>query len=135
MPPLNYSAPQIVLYAAALFGMPAGAWAGPVAGLETLFYTPAERLVMAPGHIAQESAAAPAAATRLTGVVRRANGKGTVWVNSKPIPEGSPLVGNIESGSAMVDGNSLRVGEGVDTTTGERVDIVKPGAVTVGGKR
>lgn len=134
MLPLNFTAPQFVLYAAALCSLPAGVWAGPVTGLETLFYTPAERQNMALRRIGQEGAA-PVTTTRLTGVVRRAGGKGTVWINAKPIPEGSPVVGAIKGGSAVVDGRRLKVGEGVDTTTGARVDIVAPGAVTTGGKR
>lgn len=134
MPPLYFTATKFVLYAAVLCGMPAGVWAAPVVGLETLFYTPAERLSMSPGHMGQESTD-PVTTTRLTGVVRRAGGKSTAWINAKPVPEGSPNVGAIQGGGAVVDGRRLRVGEGIDTTTGARVDVVAPGAVTVGGKR
>ncbi len=135
MLPLNLTAPQFILCAAALCSLPAGVWASPVASLDTLFYTPTERQNMALRRIGQEGAAPPVTTTRLTGVVRRTHGKSTVWVNAKPIPEGSPVVGAIQAGGAVVDGRRLKVGEGIDTTTGARVDVVAPGAVTVGGKR
>ncbi len=134
MQPPNFTAFKFALYAAVLCGMPASVWAGPVAGLETLFYTPAEREAISLRRMGQEGTA-PVTTTRLMGVVRRANGKGTVWVNTNPIPEGSPGVGTIQAGGAVVNGRRLRVGEGVDTTTGARVDIVAPGAVTQGGKQ
>lgn len=135
MPPLSFTAPKFVLCAAVLCPLPAGVWAGPVAGLETLFYTPAERQNMTLRRTGHEVGVEPVTTTRLMGVVRRANGKSTVWVNANPIPEGSPVVGAIQAGGAVVNGRRLRVGEGVDTTTGARVDVVAPGAVTVGGKR
>jgi hypothetical protein len=111
------------------------AWAGPspVADLQTLFYTPAERHAITLRRSGQEGAAA-VTATRLTGVVRRGGGKGTVWVNGKPYAEGSRDTGAIKGVDAMVDGRRLRVGEGIDTATGARVDIVAPGAVTPGRK-
>jgi hypothetical protein len=133
MQPLYSHASKFALCAALLCALPAGVWAGPVPGLETLFYTPAERSNMTLRRIGQEGDA-PVTTTRLTGVVRRAGGKGTIWINAKPIPEGSPSVGAIQGGGAVVDGRHLRVGEGIDTTTGARTDIVAPGAVTPGGK-
>lgn len=112
-----------------LCGMPVWVGASPVNDLETLFYTPAERQAITLRRHGQESATATTA-MRLTGVVQRAGGKGTVWVNDKAYPEGSPNTGAIKDVDAMVDGRRLRVGEGIDTSTGARVDIVAPGAVT-----
>lgn len=134
MPPLYFTAPPFVLCAAVLCAMPASVGAAPVAGLETLFYTPAVRHNITLHRIGQEGAAT-VTTTRLTGVVRRAHGKSTVWINDKPIPASSPVVDAVNSDSAVVDGRRLRVGEGVDTTTGARVDIVAPGAVTPRGTR
>lgn len=134
MQPLYANAPKLAICVALLSTMPAWVCAGPVAGLETLFYTPAERHSLTLRRIGQVGDA-PVTTTRLTGVVRRANGKGTIWVNDKPIAEGSPNVGAIQGGGAIVGGRRLRVGEGVDTTTGIRVDIVTPGAVTSGRAR
>lgn len=134
MQPLYSNASKFVLCAALWCALPTGVLAAPVPGLETLFYTPAERHNMTLRRIGQEGDAPVITTTRLTGVVRRAGGKGTIWINAKPIPESSPNVGAIQGGSAVVDGRRLRVGEGVDTTTGARTDIVAPGAVTPGGK-
>lgn len=123
------SAVKIVICTMLLCGMPTWVVASSVNDLETLFYTPAERQAITLRRHGQESAAATTA-MRLTGVVQRAGGKGTVWVNDKAYPEGSPNTGAIKGVDAMVDGRRLRVGEGIDTSTGERVDIVAPGAVT-----
>jgi hypothetical protein len=123
------NAPKFVVCAAMLCSVPAWVGAGPVADLETLFYTPAERQAMTLRRSGQEGDAG-VIATRLTGVVHRAGGKGTVWVNGKAYPEGSPGTGAIKGVDAVVDGRRLRVGEGIDTATGARVDVVTPGAVT-----
>lgn len=133
MQPHFRNTPKFVLSAALLCSAPAWVWAGPVADLETLFYTPAERQAITLRRSGQEGAAA-VTATRLTGVVQRVGGKGTVWVNDKAYPEGSPDTGAIKGVDAMVDGRRLRVGQGIDTATGARVDIVAPGAVTPGRK-
>lgn len=121
--------PKFVVCVAMLCSAPAWVGAGPVADLETLFYTPAERQAMTLRRSGQEGAAA-ATATRLTGVVHRAGGNGTVWVNGKAYPQGSLGPSAIRGVDAVVDGHRLRVGEGIDTATGARVDIVAPGAVT-----
>ena len=49
------------------------------ADLETLFYTPAERIDISRSRQGL-AGAANAASTRLNGVVRRAGGKSTVWI-------------------------------------------------------
>ncbi len=134
MPQLYCTTLPCLIFAATLCGVSAGAGASPAAGLDTLFYTPAERQAMSLLRIGQEGESA-VTTTRLMGVVRRTNGKSTVWVNAKPITEGSPGVGAIQAGGAVVDGRRLRVGESIDTTTGARADLVAPGAVTAGGKR
>jgi hypothetical protein len=70
----------------------------------------------------------------VTGIVKRGKGKSTVWINSKPVPEGQsvPFIGRttISASSVTLDGQQLRVGETLDTTTHLRTDMVTPGAVT-----
>lgn len=101
--------------------------------LQTLFYTPAQRQEMS--HARQGLAGiAEATSTRLNGVVHRAAGKGTVWLNHQPHREGSPPGGPIRGVDALVDGRQLRVGESVDKVSGERTDVLVPGAVRVVNK-
>lgn len=133
MPPLCSPLAKSVLCILMLCSMSASVWAGPAADLQTLFYTPAQRQKMTLSRTGQ-AGVAPVTATRLTGVVRRAHGKSTVWINAQPVAEGSAAVGGIQAGSAVVNGHRLRVGEGVDTSSGARLDVVVPGAVTVRGK-
>jgi len=103
------------------------------ADLETLFYTPAQRQ-----DISRSRQGLPgtdnAATTRLNGVVHRAGGKGTVWINDQAFAEGSPQTGQIKGVDAVVEGRRLRVGEAIDKASGARTDVVTPGAVTVRGK-
>ena len=113
------------------------ATASPQPGLETLFYTPLERQKMfrvrtwqvVPG--SGSDADADTSFAKLSGVVRRAAGKGTVWINGTPVPEGTSKAGKLRGVDAMVDGRQLRVGESIDKSSGVRSDVVQPGAVTV----
>ncbi len=67
----------------------------------------------------------------LSGVVRRGNSKGTVWINGEALSEGSPRTPRIVGVDAVVQGRQLRVGESIDELSGVRRDVVVPGAVTV----
>lgn len=66
-----------------------------------LFFTPAERAALdkarqekpSPRPPASEEAPAPVESPlSVNGIVRRTDGKSTVWVNAKPIQEGDPQV-------------------------------------------
>lgn len=105
--------------------------ANPPPAMETLFYTPLERQQVERLRLSQTEPAAEATFARVSGVVRRAAGKGTVWINGAPVAEGTPKTGQIRGMDAMVDGKRLRVGESIDKTNGARSDVVEPGAVTV----
>ena len=115
----------------------AGATANASPPLGTLFYTPAqrqeiERLRQA-GPGAAESVSTSAAPTlapsRVSGVVQRADGKGTIWINTQPISQETPGAPKIRGVDAMVHGKRLRVGESLDPVTGRRTADVPPGAV------
>ena len=103
------------------------------ADLETLFYTPSQRLDINRGRQGL-GAAVNAATARLNGVVRRAGGKSTVWINDQPYAEGSTQAAPLKGVDAVVQGQRLRVGESIDKASGERTDVVAPGAVTVRSK-
>lgn len=122
---------------AALLGQAHVAGAAPMGNLPTLFYTPLERQAISAGRLPAPAAgdmAEPASTTQLNGIVRRAAGKGTVWINDKPVPEGTSPAGKIQALGAVVDGRRMRVGESVDLISGARTDVVAPGAVRLQNK-
>ncbi len=125
----------------ALFLLFAAGNAGAATGgerLGTLFYSPAERAALVSarsGDTRQDTVSG----LRLGGIVKRAGGKGMVWINGQPLPEGQPVstapAPEITAQGATIDGKPVRVGETVNLVTGERIDIVPPGAVSSGKKK
>lgn len=111
------------------------ATASPQPGMETLFYTPLERQNINRVRLSQvvpgTESDADASFAKLSGVVRRAAGKGTVWINGTPVPEGASKAAKLRGVDAIVDGQQLHVGQSIDKSTGVRSDVVQPGAVTV----
>ena len=128
----HFTRPLRALLAAALCA-PSLSFASTGTDLETLFYTPAQRQDISRGRQGL-AGTNNATATRLNGVVRRAGGKGTIWINGEPFAEGSPQVGQIKGVDAVVEGRRLRVGEAIDKASGARTDVVTPGSVTVRSK-
>lgn len=118
-----------VFCAGAFIGQPVAAAELSRTVLDTLFYTSAQRQEISRAR--QPNPEAESSSTvHLSGVVRRNNHKGTVWVNSKALPEGGANAPRIQGLDAVVDGKRLRVGESLDTLTGTRSDLVAPGAVS-----
>lgn len=104
--------------------------------LGVLFYSPAERLDIARARSDSRPVAEQAPANlRLDGLVKRAGGKSTAWVNGQPVPEGSPIgrqpAPAIEKTGVAIAGRHLRIGESLDQMTGERSDLLPQGAVAV----
>jgi hypothetical protein len=120
-----------------LAGLPAAAWAAEPVGetMYTLIYTPAQRADIVRGRSGPMEDLSSGAISQLTGIVRRGNGKSTVWINGAPYQEGEPKTPPIKGLDAVVGGQRLRVGEGVDVFTGARGDVVAPGEVTVKGSK
>jgi len=99
------------------------------AKLDILFYTSAQRADIIAARQPLSGTSLFGTAQRLSGVVRRGNGKSTVWVNGKAMQEGEDKTPALKGLDAVVDGQRLRVGESVDSITGARSDVVAPGAV------
>lgn len=105
------------------------------AALNTLLYTPAQRLAIGQARAGLRGTAGGAAAvsrastTRLDGVVARARGRGTAWINGEAVPQGTSPSTVIRGTEAVVEGRRLRVGESFDHGTGAKSDVVAPGAV------
>ncbi|MBS1197543.1 MAG: hypothetical protein H6R18_1328 [Proteobacteria bacterium] len=118
--------------------IPLAAAATETGQLGTLFYTPSERATIT---ASREGKANNETTTGLTlgGIIKREHGKGTVWVNGRPVAEGQPVppaqTPKINAQGITIDSKSVRVGETVNLVTGERTDIVPPGAVSTGKKK
>ncbi|MBP9712332.1 MAG: hypothetical protein KBD60_01410 [Sterolibacterium sp.] len=103
----------------------------------TLFYSPEERASIERtrrGLIASEQGSVPVT-LQLNGLVRRSHGKSTAWVNQRPQPEGTLSVPRhdavVGARGLQVDGQPLRVGETLDLASGQREDLLPPGAVSI----
>lgn len=101
------------------------------APLDTLFYTPQERKAITLARKGVQDAGPESSLSRYQGIVRRSAGKNTLWINGKALPQGAPGTPATVGLDALVDGTRLRVGQALDTSSGERSDVVVPGAVTL----
>lgn len=115
----------------AWLAVPAHAQTPPASGLQTLLYSSEQRAAITRQRHGADTAVAADNVLRLDGVVRRANRKGTAWVNGRAVPEQAAQAPRLTGQGAVVSGQALRVGESVDTTSGTRQDVVQPGAVKV----
>lgn len=108
--------------------------------LGTLFYSPAERQTIegqrrgeVPASAASPSTPASSERIEFSGQVRRAQGKGTVWINGQPVAQGQAgalrQTPTLTPHGIRIDEQSLRVGESIDLSSQQRSDIVPPGAV------
>jgi hypothetical protein len=108
--------------------------------LNTLLYTPAQRLAMGQARQGPHGTAGTAAiasrpsTSRLDGVVARARGRGTAWVNGEAVAQGAGPSTVILGTEAIVEGHRLRVGQSFDKSTGVKSDVVAPGAVRQGSQ-
>jgi hypothetical protein len=108
------------------------AWAtDELPALDTLLYTPAQRQAIVRARQGLSEVQVQSTVQRLSGVVRRADSRGTVWLNGQALPEGAQSTPRIVGVDAVVRGKRLRVGESVDELSGAKTDVVAPGAVTV----
>jgi hypothetical protein len=111
--------------------VPAHAQTPPASGVQTLLYSPEQRAAITRQRHDADTEAQADSVLRLDGVLRRANRKGTAWVNGRAVPEQAAQSPRLTGQGAVVNGQALRVGESVDTTSGTRQDVVQPGAVKV----
>lgn len=105
--------------------------------LGTLFYTPTERAAITGARDGKDTQEAPSGIT-LSGVIKRARGKGTLWINNKPIAEGQAIppttTPQLTAQGVTIDGKPVRVGETINLITGEKSDLLPSSAVNSGNK-
>jgi len=137
-------------FAAILTGLLGAAAAAGTAAQELgrLFFTPEQRTALdarRKARVPDKPAATPQAespVTRVNGVVQRAGGRSTVWVNGEAIPEsaqagaqGAPRAAGAGRVSVPGEGSKgidMRVGESLNRGSGEVSDIVGKDEVKVG---
>lgn len=130
----------VCLAAAALFVPVHGFAQVAKPGLGTLFYSPEERAAILAARLAQAGGVAVSGTTvTVGGIVRRAAGKGTAWINGQVVAEGQAIasagVPVIEPKRVLVDGHPVKVREAVDIESGARTDALPRGALTVKKQR
>jgi hypothetical protein len=120
--------------------------------LGRLFFTPEQRTALdarRKARVPDKPAAVPqveSPVTRVNGVVQRAGGRSTVWVNNEPIPEGPQAEAQgapRPAGDGRVNiplgeggrGIQMRVGESLNRGSGEVSDVVAKDGVKVAPPR
>jgi hypothetical protein len=130
----------------------AGATAAGAQELGRLFFTPqqraeldARRKARVPDRAAEALIESPS--TTLDGYVKRSHGNSTVWLNGKPVTEGSdtrragivPSPSDPSRASIEVGEHGrripLKVGESLERGTGEVRDLIGGGRITVERRR
>jgi hypothetical protein len=102
--------------------------------LGTLFYSSSERAAVQKARLGEVDAPSANALFSVDGVVKRAGGKSTVWINGRAIPEGqspfpTPLRFAINAGAITVKGTRVRIGETVNLDNLQRTDFIAPGSL------
>lgn len=71
----------------------------------------------------------------VSGIVSRSGGKSVVWLNGQPVAETKPDTSlpsfRLSRDHAVIDGKAVKVGETVDTVSGEHLSPLPKGAVKV----
>ena len=102
--------------------------------LGTLFYSNSERAAVLKARLGVVDAPSISSTFTVDGVVKRAGGKSTVWINGRAIPEGqspfpTPLRFVIHAGGITVKGTRVRIGETVNLDNLQRTDFIAPGSL------
>lgn len=138
---IHRGAGRVFCLAVLFLAVPNAAWSQPEKpALGTLFYSPDERTAIIAARKEQSGVVVQSGTTiSVGGLVRRASGKGTAWINGQVVAEGQAVpaagVPVIEPRRVLVDGHSVRVRETVDIETGSRSDALPLGALTVKKQR
>ena len=134
-------------------GLAVTALSVPAAAQETLgrlFFTPAQRAsldvarsqrartTLATENTEEQQAAPTSQTITYGGMVRRSDGKSTVWINNRPVNENEPTIGSTVVGRVRADGSvSLQVpqsGRSVELKPGQSVELLS-GAIEEGYAR
>ncbi len=102
--------------------------------LGTLFYSSSERAAVLKARLGEVDAPSTSSMFTVEGVVKRAGGKSTAWINGRAIPEGqspfpTPLRFAISAGAITVKGTRVRIGETVNLDNLQRTDFIAPGSL------
>lgn len=125
----------LIVASLATLGVSSHAATSPNDELGTLFYSPAERIAITRARVEGAESGPQSNQMVVSGVVKRQHAKSTAWINGKAVNDGKSVQSirrvRITDKGVTLDGNPVRVGEKLELTTGQRSDIVEPGAVSM----
>ena|GEM_PF-966179 len=120
--------------------------------LGTVFYSPSERAALmtyrhgssgeekveagpVESEAQREEAAPKTLPYTVSGIVSRSEGKSVFWLNGQPVAEGPPNPSlpdiRLARDHAVINGKVVKVGETLDTISGERISSLPAGAVKI----
>lgn len=119
----------------ATLGVSSHAATPPSDDLGTLFYSTAERTAITRARVENTQDGPQGNQMVVSGVVKRQHSKSIAWINGEAVNDGQSAQSirrvRVTDKGVTLDGNPVRVGEKLELTTGQRSDIVEPGAVSV----
>lgn len=104
-----------------LLGFPAWGDNSPSA-LGRLFFTPEQRAALDRQRSLQGGSGEGQDSVTVNGIIQRNNGRKTVWINGVPLDNPPPSAG---------PGQDLRAGETINSTSGERRDLLNGGTLSI----
>jgi hypothetical protein len=105
--------------------------------LGTLLYSQRERGAIVAARAAQQGMGGfnYDMSVSVKGLVKRMPAQGTTWINGQTVTEGQAITSGgvpvIGTKSVTVEGRAVRVGETLDLESGERVDLIPQGSLSV----
>ena len=92
--------------------------------IETLFFTPAQRLAISQSRQAPKGTEVQESLQRYSGVVKRAEGRNAIWINNRLQQNSDSTAPTIEGTVVVLNGSRLRVGDAIDIKSGLKKDLL-----------
>jgi hypothetical protein len=95
----------------------------------TFLFTPIQRAEIVQSRQKPDGAAEVEALQRYSGVLRRIDGKNSIWINNKVYDPSGSMQAKIVGADMVLNGVKLRVGDAVDINSGARKELLPLGAL------
>ena len=97
--------------------------------VETFLFTPIQRAEIMQSRQKPDGAAEVETLQRFSGVLKRIDGKNSIWINNKVYDPDGSMQAKIVGADMVLNGVKLRVGDAVDINSGARKDLLPLGAL------
>ncbi len=97
--------------------------------VETFLFTPIQRAEIVQSRQKPDGAAEVETLQRYSGVLKRIDGKNSIWINNKVYDPSGPMQPKIVGSDVVLNGVTLRVGDSVNLNTGARKELLPLGAL------